>query len=73
MNRTVYQWGVALAPLLVALLVELQSQLDSRAFDVWSLGSVATGAAATLVIALFNVVRADTEDQQSITGSGRAQ
>lgn len=71
MNRTVFQWGTSLAPLIVALLLELQRQADTQGIDGWSFLSVATGALATLVMTVFQTVRADTEDELEIKGSGR--
>jgi len=68
MNKAIFQWGTTLAPLAVALLAELQGQLDARSIDLWALGSVMTGAGGSLVVALFHVARSGTEKRDAPVG-----
>jgi hypothetical protein len=66
MNRNFFIWGSTLAPLIVAILTELQGQLEARAIDLWALGAVATGAAGSLVVGLFHLARAATERTEAL-------
>ena len=64
-GRRTFQLATILAPFALMLLLELQQQIDDRQFDWWTLSSVATGALMSLVVAVFNVQRAGTEQAES--------